>query len=84
MSRMARSLTVGTVTLTMVVLTMTVAPAGLRAEEPVKQKAKTKAQIVVGDIAPDFTLPDPDGTAQTLSDLRGLRNILLVFNRGSW
>jgi thioredoxin-dependent peroxiredoxin len=31
-----------------------------------------------GDIAPDFTLPDQDGNAVTLSDLRG-RTVVLYF-----
>ncbi len=32
--------------------------------------------------APDFTLPDFHGTPVSLSDFRGSRNVLLVFNRG--
>jgi peroxiredoxin len=32
--------------------------------------------------APDFTLPDPAGEPVSLSDHRGHRNVLLVFNRG--
>lgn len=33
----------------------------------------------VGDVAVDFTLPDQDGRAVTLSSFRGRRNVLLVF-----
>ena len=32
--------------------------------------------------APDFTLSDFSGTPVSLSDFRGSRNVLLVFNRG--
>lgn len=32
--------------------------------------------------APDFTLTDFEGNSVTLSDFRGQRNVLLVFNRG--
>ncbi len=31
--------------------------------------------------APDFTLPDQDGSPVSLSDFRGSKNVLLVFNR---
>ena len=34
--------------------------------------------LTPGDIAPDFTLPDPDGTEVTLSALRG-RKVVLYF-----
>lgn len=37
------------------------------------------AQVAVGDVAPDFTLPAPDGFDEvTLSSLRG-RPVVLVF-----
>lgn len=32
--------------------------------------------------APDFTMPDLAGEPVSLSDYRGHRNVLLVFNRG--
>jgi peroxiredoxin (alkyl hydroperoxide reductase subunit C) len=32
--------------------------------------------------APDFTLPDFTGEPVSLSDYRGSKNVLLVFNRG--
>jgi peroxiredoxin (alkyl hydroperoxide reductase subunit C) len=31
--------------------------------------------------APDFTLPDLNGNPVSLSDYRGKKNVLLVFNR---
>jgi hypothetical protein len=41
------------------------------------------AQLAVGTIAPDFTLPDETGRPLTLSSLRG-QPLLLVFYRGDW
>lgn len=32
--------------------------------------------------APDFTLPDFEGNKVSLSDFKGKKNIVLVFNRG--
>jgi peroxiredoxin len=32
--------------------------------------------------APDFTLPDFNGRIVRLTDFRGRKNVLLVFNRG--
>lgn len=38
--------------------------------------------LSVGDIAPDFTLPDHQGTPFTLSEICRSHNVLLVFNLG--
>jgi peroxiredoxin len=38
---------------------------------------KSQAQM-----APDFNLVDSEGKVFRLSDLRGKKNVLLVFNRG--
>ncbi len=32
--------------------------------------------------APDFTLPDLNGTPITLSDYQGEKHVFLIFNRG--
>jgi peroxiredoxin len=40
------------------------------------------ARISQDTIAPDFTLPDHKGQEVHLSDYRGQKNVLLVFNRG--
>jgi peroxiredoxin len=34
------------------------------------------------ETAPDFTLADTNGQAVTISDFRGDRHVVLVFNRG--
>lgn len=41
-------------------------------------------RIKVGDRAPDFTLENMDGKRISLSDFRGKKNVVLVFNRGYW
>lgn len=35
--------------------------------------------LKVGDIAPDFTLPDTDGNKVKLSDFRGKKSVVLAF-----
>lgn len=42
------------------------------------------ARVKVGDLAPDFVLEDMDGKRISLSDFRGKKNVVLVFNRGYW
>ncbi len=41
-------------------------------------------KVVVGQPAPDFTLPDARGQAVTLSSFRGQKTVVLVFYRGYW
>ena len=41
-------------------------------------------RVAVGDVAPDFSLMSYAGTATTLSDFRGDKNVVLVFYRGHW
>ena len=36
----------------------------------------------VGDAAPDFSLVDTSGKTQRLSDYRGDKPVVLIFNRG--
>jgi peroxiredoxin Q/BCP len=38
----------------------------------------------VSAVAPDFTLPDQDGTARRLADLCADEPLVLVFYRGHW
>lgn len=39
------------------------------------------ARVSLNQIAPDFSLADYRGNAVSLSDFRGKKNVLLVFNR---
>jgi hypothetical protein len=39
-------------------------------------------RVTLNQIAPDFNLPDYTGRTFRLSELRGKKNVLLVFNRG--
>jgi peroxiredoxin len=38
----------------------------------------------VGQLAPDFTLPDSTGAPRTLASLAAERALVLVFFRGHW
>ena len=78
MSRSFRSYAVATALLSASFLS----PATLQqalAEEPTATE-----RVEVGQTAPDFTLPDPDGSNHGTSDLRGEKNLLVVFFRGAW
>jgi cytochrome oxidase Cu insertion factor (SCO1/SenC/PrrC family) len=41
-------------------------------------------RVATDDVAPDFSLRALSGEIVTLSDLRGRRNVVLVFYRGHW
>ena len=44
----------------------------------------TPSAFVVGQAAPDFTLPDSSGRPASLADYRGKKPVVLVFYRGYW
>ena len=44
----------------------------------------THSAFVVGQPAPDFSLPDASGHAVRLADYRGQKPVVLVFYRGYW
>jgi len=46
------------------------------------ESAQTRNQILLGETAPDFTLPDVAGTPRTLSSLRGNKVVLVTW--ASW
>lgn len=54
---------------------LTLAAAGLLAQQPPAQHT----QLKVGDMAPDFTLPDNNNKPVKLSDFRGKKNVVLAF-----
>ena len=39
------------------------------------------SRIALNQVAPDFSLPDYRGESVRLSDFRGAKNVLLIFNR---
>jgi peroxiredoxin len=39
------------------------------------------SRVSLNQIAPNFSLPDFSGKVFSLTDLRGQKNVLLVFNR---
>ena len=43
------------------------------------QPAVAKTHLKVGDVAPDFTLPDQNRKPVKLSDFRGKKNVILAF-----
>jgi len=51
--------------------------AGLFAQPPGFNPPKTT--LKVGDMAPDFTLPDTDNKPVKLSDFRGKKTVVLAF-----
>ncbi len=53
-------------------------PAG--SAEPAAQAGR----VAVGDEAADFTLESIDGETYRLSDLRGEKNAIVIFFRGTW
>ena len=58
-----------------ILLAMSVAGLG---QQPQPAQAPVTA-VKVGDLAPDFTLPDQTGKPVRLSDLRGKKNVVLAF-----
>ena len=38
-------------------------------------------RVTLNEVAPDFGLPDFSGNVFNLSEVRGKKNVLLVFNR---
>ncbi len=79
----------GTALLLIVAVATTVRPAS--AQMPALGPADGRdlppidlGRVTVGSIAPDFTLARFRGDTFTLSDLRGSKNVVLVFYRGSW
>jgi hypothetical protein len=51
------------------------------AAQPQNQEP-TMPRVAINAPAPEFSLPDFAGRPVSLSDFRGSKNVLLVFNRG--
>ncbi len=51
----------------------------LAGQSPAQQPAVAKTNLKVGDVAPDFTLPDQNRKPVKLSDFRGKKNVILAF-----
>ena len=45
----------------------------------IAQNAPQHTSLKVGDVAPDFTLPDNNNKPVKLSDFRGKKNVVLAF-----
>ena len=58
----------------LLLLGMVVQASG-RAQQP----AVAKTHLKVGDVAPEFTLPDQNRKPINLSDFRGKKNVILAF-----
>jgi cytochrome oxidase Cu insertion factor (SCO1/SenC/PrrC family) len=41
-------------------------------------------KITPGDVVPDFSAQDENSKIRKLSDLRGKKNLILIFFRGYW
>lgn len=46
--------------------------------------AATPERIAVGQEAPEFSLTGSDGETYSSSSLRGEKNLLMIFFRGTW
>ncbi len=58
---------------------VTMAASGLLAQQKGSASAPAETKVKVGDIAPDFTLPDTNNKPVKLSDFRGKKNVVLAF-----
>lgn len=52
---------------------------GLLFAQQQPQPPVAATHLKVGDMAPDFTLPDQNGQPAKLSDFRGKKNVVLAF-----
>ena len=67
------------VLVTGVALGMVLGPSAL-----VQADDTATGRVAVGDKAPAIALPDISGTVYRSTDLRGEKNLVVVFFRGAW
>jgi hypothetical protein len=63
-------------------VTLTLLPLEQPDEQPDDPGPAIETGSDVGQMAPDFSLPDINGDVITLSDYRGEKNVLVAFHRG--
>ena len=59
-------------------------PANAEGDEPVDAYRAQAERVEVGQEAPGFSLVGTDGESYAPSDLRGEKNLVLIFFRGTW
>jgi len=65
----------------LLLLAMTLSPAVAASKSGAPMAAE---RVAVGDTAIDFTMQSIDGETYRLSDLRGDKNAIIIFFRGTW
>lgn len=68
----------------LIVLLLLACNAGISISAQDGSETKTPTPILVGDLAPDFTLEDQSGRQVTLSAEVEMKPVVLVFYRGYW
>ena len=71
-------------TIAAVALVSTIGPPPLGPEDGEDLPPTDLDRVMVGDVAPDFTLETHSDGIITLSDYRRDKNVILVFYRGHW
>ena len=66
------------------VIGLSLAPTALADDSPAADSTAAVERIAVGQEAPDFTLTSSADETYSLSDLRGEKNLLMIFFRGTW
>jgi amino acid transporter len=71
-------------TVTALVVSVLVLGLGVAFNFVLMRVPTTRSAFVVGQAAPDFTLPDSSGRPASLAEYRGKKPVVLVFYRGYW
>ena len=73
-----RSLFIATIVMGVVLAAGGWVPA-MQAQQAAQPAAKIMSNVKVGDVAPDFTLPDQNNKPVKLSDFKGKKQVVLAF-----